>query len=254
MRTSNPVFTRDDTFSRVPTPSAGDLQNMYGAPSATPAQMRRMTLDDVVVKTAGLLTLIVASGVVAWVLNASAGVAIGAALVGFVLALVVIFKRRTSPVLIAAYALVEGVFLGALSHAFNTRYPGIVVEAVLGTLCCFVGVLAAYRARWVRATARFTRIILAAMIGLVGLMLLNLVVSLFGGSLGIRDGGGIAILFSVAAIIVASLCFVLDFDAIEGAIANGAPERESWMAAFGLVVGLVWLYTEVLRLLGYLRN
>ncbi|MGZ4617373.1 MAG: Bax inhibitor-1/YccA family protein [Frankiaceae bacterium] len=254
MRTRNPVFTRDDTFSRVPTPSAAELQTMYAAPPATATQMRRMTLDDVVVKTAGLLVLLLITGAVAWSLDWSGGVALGAAVVGFVLALVVIFKRRTSPALIAAYALVEGVFLGAISHAFNTRYPGIVIEAVLGTLCCFAGVLAAYRARWVRATPRFTRIILAAMIGLVGLMLLNLVVSLFGGTLGIRDGGGIAIVFSIVAIVVASLSFVLDFDAIEGAIANGAPERESWMAAFGLVVGLVWLYTEVLRLLGYMRN
>ena len=124
MRTRNPVFTRDDTFSRVPTPSAGELQTMYAAPPATPAQMRRMTLDDVVVKTAGLLALLVASGAVAWVLDASAGVALGAAVVGFVLALVVIFKHRTSPALIAAYALVEGVFLGAISHAFNSALPG----------------------------------------------------------------------------------------------------------------------------------
>jgi len=92
MRTRNPVFTRDDTFSRVPTPSAGELQTMYSARPATAAQMRRMTLDDVVVKTAGLLVLLLITGAVAWALDWSGGVAIGAAIVGFVLALVLLFS------------------------------------------------------------------------------------------------------------------------------------------------------------------
>jgi uncharacterized YccA/Bax inhibitor family protein len=247
MQSHNPVLSRRDAFDRVPTPTPQQLQELYQAPG-------RMTLDDVTVKTGGLLALIMVTGGLAWALNVGFGVAIAAALAAFVVALVVIFKRAVNPGLIVTYAALEGVFLGAVSHAYNDAYNGIVVQAVAGTALCFAGVLVAYRSGKLRVTPRFTKMIIGAMIGIIGLMLLNLLVSLFGGSLGIRDGGGLAIVFSLVVIAVASLSFALDFDAIERAIAQGAPERQSWLAAFGLVVGLVWLYLEILRFISYFRE
>lgn len=247
MQTNNPVLSRRDAFDRLPTPTPDQLNQMY----ATPA---RMTVDDVVVRTAILLGTLVVTGGLAWALDASTGLAVGAGLVGFVLALVVIFTRTSNPALMVAYAAVEGVFLGAVSHAFESYRSGIVIQAVIGTVACFGGVLVAYRSGRIRVTPRFTRMLMAAFIGVLGLMVANLLVSLFGGSLGIRSGGGIAIVFSLVCIVVASLSFALDFDAIEAAARAGVPAEQSWRAAFGLVVGLVWLYTEILRLLGYLRR
>ncbi len=250
MQSSNPVLTRPGTFTRTsfPPPSVDDLETMFAAPG-------RMTVDDVVVRTASLLGVLAATGTAAWVLDLGRGPAVVAALAGFVLAMVITFKRVTSPPLIVTYAAVEGVFLGAISHSFNLAYPGIVVQAVLGTGTAFAGMLIAYKSGRIRVTPRFTKMVVGAGMGLLGLMVVNLLASFFtGGGLGLRDGGPLAILFSLVAIGVACLFLALDFDHIEKAIAAGAPERESWVASFGLVVTLVWLYLEILRLLSYFRD
>ncbi|HVF20758.1 MAG TPA: Bax inhibitor-1/YccA family protein [Mycobacteriales bacterium] len=250
MKSSNPVLTRPDTFSREswPAPTVGELDAMYAAPG-------RMTVDDVVMRTAMLLGVILATGSAAWMLELPLGVAMIAALAGFAVSMVVIFKKVTSPPLILTYAALEGVFLGTVSSYFDAAYPGIVVQAVLGTAMAFAGMLAAYRSGRIRVTPKLTRMVVGAGLGLLGLMLVNLVAGLFTeGGLGIRDGGPLAILFSLVAIGVACMFLALDFDQVEKAIAAGAPERESWIAAFGLVVTLVWLYMEILRLISYFRD
>ena len=244
MRSHNPVLSRPDTFRD---PSVETLEQMYAAP-------RRMTLDDVIGKTVLLLAVLAATATASWVLELYV-LALPAALVGFVLALVVQFKREPAPGLAVAYAAVEGVFLGAISRLFETAYPGIAVQAIGGTMLCFGGVLYLYKSGRLRATPRFRKVIVGAVLGIMALYLVNLVAMPFGGSLPvINDSTPLGILFSVAVVTVAALSFVLDFDLIEDAIRRGAPERFSWKAAFGLVVGLVWLYIEMLRLLAKLRD
>lgn len=246
MRTSNPVLARPDVFGQLDT-SPATLDRMW----ATPA---RMTVDDVVVRTAALLALVVVSGGVAVLLGLDA-LALPAALVGFALALVITFKRSVNVPLILLYAVVEGVFLGAITHVFNAIYPGIALQAVVGTAGCFGGTLLAYKAGILKATPRFTRMIVGAMLGILAIYLVNLVLRLFGGQVPfLNDSGPVGILISLVIVAVASLSFVLDFAAIEEAVAAGAPEREAWRGAFGLVVGLVWLYLEMLRLLAKLRE
>lgn len=259
MNSNNPVLGRGfgqgqrfATFNQ-PTPEAGQLQDMYNRPAYAPA--RYMTLDDVVVKTAACLGVLVATGAVAWVLELR-GLALIGALVGFVLALVITFRQSTSPALILSYSAAEGLFLGGISQMFNDRYAGIVMQAVIGTGAVFGGMLVVYKTGAIRVTPKFTRWLLGALIGVVVLMLVNLVASLFGNGdgLGLRSGGALAIGFSLLCIGIAALTFLLDFDMIEQAIRQGAPERFAWFAAFGLVVGLVWLYLEILRLLSYFRD
>lgn len=255
MQSSNPILTRAGTFSRGgagtlggPPTTSDELEAMYNRPGL-------MTVDSVVLRTGILLAMIVTTGGAAWALNLGQGPAIIAAIAGFALAMVITFKRMTSPPLILAYAAVEGVFLGAISHSFNNAYPGIVVQAVLGTAMAFGGMLAAYRSGRIRVTPRFTKMVVGAAIGLFGLMIVNLIAGFFtDGGLGLRDGGPLAIVFSLVAIGVACLMLALDFDFVEKAIAGGAPERESWLAAFGLTVTLVWLYIEILRLISYFRD
>ena len=242
MQSHNPVLSRKDAFS------VAELEQMYAAP-------QRMTLDDVVMKTGLLLGILVVTATVAWV-GELYQLAMPAALVGFVLAMVNTFKKEPSPALVIAYAAVEGVFLGAISRVFNDQYPGIVVQAVAGTLICFGAVLAAYRSGRLQATPRFRKVILTSMLGIFGLYIANILVALVtGGSIPIlNDSGGLGILLSVVIVTIAALSFVLDFDLIERAVAEGAPEKFSWKASFGLVVGLVWLYLELLRLLSKLRD
>jgi uncharacterized YccA/Bax inhibitor family protein len=258
VESNNPVLSRGfgqgqqyATFNQ-PAPEAGELQDMYDRPAYAPP--RYMTLDDVVMKTAACLGVLVVTGAVAWVFELGALALVGA-LVGFVLALVIAFRQSTNPALILTYAACEGLFLGGISRLFDNRWPGIVIQAVAGTAAVFAGMLVVYKTGAIRVTPKFTRWLLGALIGVVGLMLLNLIVGLFtDDGLGLRDGGPVAIVFSLVCIGVAALTFLLDFDMIDQAIRQGAPERFAWYAAFGLVVGLVWLYLEILRLLSYFRE
>jgi len=251
-QSSNPVFTRSAPLieSLHGAPSAQDVADIYGTP-------QRLTIDDIAVKTGTLLGLMIITGAVTWALDLSFGVVAVAGIVGFVLAMVNIFKKQVSPGLVLAYAAVQGVAVGGISHVYESAYSGIVVQAVVGTVAVFGAVTLAYQQGWLRATPKFAKVVTFGFIGLFAVVLLNLVVGLFGSGdpLGIRGGNtGLSILFSLAFITFGALTFVLDFDQAERMVAAGAPERESWRIAFGLVVGLVWLYLEVLRLLSYLQR
>jgi uncharacterized YccA/Bax inhibitor family protein len=257
LQSSNPVFANSPTFKNGQTfgapgfPTAGQVEDIYRTP-------QRLTIDDVVMKTGILLGIIVVTGTLAWVGNASQGIVAAAGIAGLVLALVNIFKRNVSPGLVVAYAACEGVLLGGVSKFFEQTpgYQGLPLQAAVGTAVIFGTVLVAYRNKVLRATPKFVKIVSGAFIGLFALLILNFLISAFGGGsgLGLRDGSGLAILFSIAFIAIGSLTFVLDFDQAERMVAAGVPERESWRISFGLIVGLVWLYFEILRLLSYFRD
>ncbi|MFI6639230.1 Bax inhibitor-1/YccA family protein [Streptomyces sp. NPDC050504] len=289
MRSSNPVFSRRG-FSRdngyagfnAQQPQAGGpvgtnpyaqgaanpyATNPYapqqGAPQTAP-RSGAMTIDDVVTRTGVTLGTVVLTAVLSWVflsvdsdsVNKSYGIAVGAALVAFVLAMVQSFKRKPSPALILAYAAFEGVFLGVISSAVSTYVsPGVVVQAVLGTMCVFAAVLFAYKMRWIRVTRRFYGFVMAAAMGFMLLMLVNLMFSIFGGGdgLGFRSGG-LGILFGVIGIILGACFLALDFKQVEDGLTYGAPREEAWFAAFGLTMTLVWLYLEMLRLFSILQG
>ncbi|MCW2778529.1 MAG: hypothetical protein JWN17_2254 [Frankiales bacterium] len=256
-QSSNPVFQRSTALHESLrgtgqyAPSADEVAGIYATPT-------RLTYDDIVVKTGILLGIIVVTGTAAWVGDLSTGAGALAGIVGFVLALVNMFKRKVSPPLVLAYAALEGVFLGAISHLYNDQFGGgIVTQAVLGSTAVFAAVLFGYKSGKLRATPKFTKIVTLGFMGLFGLVVLDLVVSLFAGgdALGIRGGNVVtSVLFSVAFIVFGALTFVLDFDQAERMVEAGVDSRESWRIAFGLVVGLVWLYLEVLRLLSYLQG
>ena len=251
-QSNNPVFARSAPLieSMRGAPSADEVAALYGAP-------QRLTVDDIMVKTGMLLGLLVTTGAATWALGVGFGVVALAAIVGLVLALVNIFKREVSPPLVLAYAAVQGIAVGGISAAYNGTYRGIVVQAVVGTAAVFGAVAYAYKTGRLRATPRFTKVVMLGFVGLFAVVLLNFLVGLFGTGdpLGIRGGNtGLSILFSLAFITFGALTFVLDFDQAERMVAAGAPEKESWRIAFGLVVGLVWLYLEVLRLLSYFTN
>ncbi|MFD7968265.1 Bax inhibitor-1/YccA family protein [Streptomyces clavifer] len=293
MRSSNPVFSRRGFsrdngyagFNAAPqagAPAAGanpyaqgtaanpyatnpyaQQDTQYGAPQA-PARSGAMTIDDVVTRTAMTLGTVVLTAALSWALlpvdeanlGKSYGIAIGAALVAFVFAMIQSFKRKASPAIILAYAAFEGVFLGVISSAVSTYIsPGTVMQAVMGTMCVFAGVLIAYKMRWIRVTRRFYGFVMAAAMGFVLLMMVNLLFSVFGGGdgLGFRSGG-LGILFGVIGIILGACFLALDFKQVEDGINYGAPREESWLAAFGLTLTLVWIYLEMLRLLSILNG
>lgn len=172
-------------------------------------------------------------------------------LVGFVVALIVIFKKTMAPLLAPVYALLEGTALGALSAVFEARYPGIVLQAVFCTFGTFLALLLAYQSRMIKATENFKLGVVAATGGIAIVYLIDLGLSFWGKNVPLlHDSSPMGIGISVFIVIIAALNLVLDFDFIEKGAEKGAPKYMEWYAAFGLLVTLIWLYLEILRLLG----
>ena len=254
MKSSNPVLGK--AFNQPATMQVDQLEQSYNAPAASSMRTGRMTIEDVVAKTGFLFTILVVVGALAWSANLGMGAVLIGFLGGFVLAMVVSFSKNIKPGLVIAYAGLEGLALGTLSSYYESFYPGIVSQAVIGTVAAFAGVLVMYRNGTLRATPQFTRALIGAAIGYFILGLVSLVASFFGVGQGYGFYGvsGLGLLLAVAGVGLASLFLVLDFDQIEKGVVAGVPEKESWRASFGLMVTVVWLYLEVLRLISILRN
>lgn len=239
-----------------------DLQQ--AAPPQTPVTTGRMTMDDVVMRTGTTLGILIVTAALAWALlpvddaniGRSYGIGIGAAVIGMVLALVQSFKRTATPALIVSYAAFEGVFLGVVSSVVDNRIAsGAAMQAVIGTLAVFAAVLVAYKAGWIRVNRRFYGFVMAAALGFMLLMVVNLLFAAFGGGdgLGFRSGG-LGILFGIIGVLLGACFLALDFKQVEDGIAYGAPREEAWLAAFGLTLTLVWIYMEFLRLIAILNS
>lgn len=278
MKSSNPVFARSAEFNGRGTATTNDPSqwqvDLNGSPSPTHTQpgAGRMTIDSVVEKTAITLGLLTVAATVTWfaigdvidpttgeaVMGKAAAFAMGGALIGFALAMVNSFKKVISPALVLAYAVFEGVFIGAFSKVI-AAYVGetsIVFQAVLGTVVAFAGTLAAYKYFNIQVTDKFRKIMMISGFAIVGVLLINMVLSLTGvfESGGLRGFNTLGLLVSCALVVYATFMLILDFDYAEKGIQAGLPERESWRVAFGLTVTLVWIYIEILRILAILRG
>ncbi|STY69695.1 Bax inhibitor-1/YccA family protein [Micrococcus luteus] len=225
------------------------MEDAFRAPAAGSEHTGRMTYNDVVGKTGLMLVLVVVAGAVGWF---APGLMIVGAIAGLVLGLVNSFKREPSPVLIMLYALAEGLFLGGISAVFEASYPGIVVQAVLGTVSVFAVMLALYTSGKFRPTPRMTKIVMAAMLGYLVFMLVNLVLT-WTGIANLRTGG-LGLIIGALAVLLAAYSLTMDFEMAAVGVKNGAPQKYSWSVAFGLTVTLVWLYVEILRILSILRS
>ncbi|MHA7286758.1 Bax inhibitor-1/YccA family protein [Arthrobacter sp. MDT3-44] len=239
------------------------LEHMYNQPSAGPAQTGRMTFDDVIVKTLLCLGIVLLGAAVPAFLVPGLAVPlmVVGALGGFVLGLVNSFKREPSPALILTYAGLEGLFLGGLTMFFEAMFPGIALQALLGTLIVFGVTLALFKSGKVRATPKAMKFFLIAMVSYALFSLVNLGMMVFGATdsmFGMRDfeifGIPVGVLIGIVAIGLAAFSLIIDFTSISEGVRHGAPQKYSWTAAFGLTVTLVWLYVEILRVLAILRG
>ncbi|GFG70529.1 Bax inhibitor-1/YccA family protein [Mycolicibacter senuensis] len=283
--TSNPVFRslpKQGGYAQFGTgfgqATAGATQQMsQGHPGLQSPQTeyqrevsRPLTIDDVVTKTGMTLGVLSIAAVVSFFL-VSANQALAAPLTfigafgGLALVMVAMFTRRQdSKALVLSYAVLEGLFLGAISFVLTAVTVGtsnagsMIGQAVMGTFGVFGGMLVVYKTGAIRVTPKFTRMIVGALFGVLALMIGNLVLSLFGvgggDGLGLRSGGTLSIIFSLVCIGIAAFSFLIDFDAADQLIRAGAPEKAAWGIALGLTVTLVWLYLEILRLLSYFQS
>lgn len=221
-----------------------------------------MTLNGTVNKTGLLLVLVLVGAMFSWSkfsgeasLPALMPYAIGGAIGGLVLGLITAFKKTWAPYTAPVYALVEGVFIGAISAIFELRFPGIVLQAVGLTFGTMAVLLLAYRSGLIKVTEKFKLGVVAATGGVMLLYLVNFGMSFFGHQMGFINGSSaMGIGFSVLVVIIASMNLLLDFDMIETGVKQGAPKYMEWYGAFALVVTLVWLYLEMLRLLSKLQS
>ena len=242
--------------------TAQQLQDLYNQPSAGPVDTRRVTMDDVIMKTLALFAIVLVTAAVGWTVAANNPAAGLRALDRrhdrhARLGLVIAFKKTLSVPLILLYAVVEGLFMGAVSQFFNEpSAPGIVGQAVLATLATFAGMFLAYRFGLIKVTAQVPPDHDDDDLRLRDLRDRQL--HLRRGHATPRSAsaaaGGLGIAISLFAVGLASFTLALDFDSIEGAIRTGAPQKYSWLLAHGLIVTLVWLYIEFLRLFARLRS
>lgn len=257
---TNPAFQNNGQTATAVAPSAETLEQLYQSPSATSADTDRMTVEDTINKSAISFALLVAGAVVGWMVPA---LVLPAAIVGFVLALVNIFKKKPSPALILSYAGVQGLFVGGISAVFESLYPGIVIQAVIGTLAVVGVTLALFASGKIRASAKATKIFLIAMFGYLAYSLINVILmwtGLTSGMFGLNSvelgntGIKLGLIVGVLVVIMGAYSLVLDFDFIQRGVKNRAPRIYGWSGAFGIMVTVIWLYLEILRLLAISRN
>ncbi len=241
-RTSNPSL-RSDTFNRY--------QYLTGAQD--PANL--MTINGTIDKSILLLAILIFSGIgSAWLTIQSQGqlgyvLMGGGAIVGFVLAMVLNFKQNLAPVLAPAYAVAEGLAVGAISLMYQVAFPGIVTNAVILTVAILLVMLVLYRLRILQATPKFLQMLSFSVLGIMIVYGADILLGFFGVHVPfLNDGGPIGICISLFICGIASLTLIADFGFIESG-AQRAPKFMEWYSGFSLLVSLVWLYLEVLRLL-----
>lgn len=277
---ANPYFARSESFGKSsPQQYVGEspyaqqqvgtlgydqqfdqVQQSYHGPAATSRQTGRMTIDDVVMKSATVIGAVILVAIAAWQFVPAAlatAVMIIGLVAGLVLGIVNAVKKEPSPALILGYAIAEGAFLGLISKVFAAAYEGIVMQAVIATFITFAVCFALFKTRIVKVTGKFVKVVVYATIAYAVFCLVNLGVMVFApdafGPWGLRSGL-MGLLIGAIAVVLASANLIMDFDQIERGIRNGVDRKYAWSAAFGLTITLIWLYIEFLRLLAILQR
>jgi len=269
---SNPAL-RNNPALNGKTLTAEELNRIYNQPAANvqrpgidpeqppapPASATPMTYENTIHKTGFLLLTVIAFGVVGWLMPV---LMIPGLIAGLVLGLINAFKREPNVALIVLYGVAQGLFLGGISGLLEGMYPGIVSQAVIGTVSVFVVTLLLFRSGKVRTSPKMTKIVLIAMAGYLVFSLINVGLMWTGVSQdawGLRTGVEIfgiplGILLGILAVFLAAYSLVMDFEFVKTGVERGADKKYAWSAAFGLTVTLIWLYVEILRILAILRG
>jgi uncharacterized YccA/Bax inhibitor family protein len=216
-----------------------------------------MTINGTITKIGLMLLLLIAAAAYTWIMvtrNAEPGragtLAITGAIGGFIVAMVTVFRPSSAPVTAPIYAILEGLFLGAVSAVINAAYQGVALQAVMLTIGTLFTMLFLYRSGRIRATPRFRRGLLMATGAVFFTYLFTWILSMFHVDvMFMHDASPAGLLINGVILVIAALNLILDFDFIEKGAGMAAPKYMEWYGAFGLMVTLVWLYIEFLRIL-----
>ena len=218
-----------------------------------------MSVSGTINKSFLMLILLVASAAVTWIMSFNGQnpmiIAIGGAIVGFVLVLIATFKPQYSTFLAPGYAIFEGLFIGGISAIFEVMYPGIVIQAVSCTFVTFMVCFGLYKYEIVKVTEKFRSVVIAATLAIATYYLISWLLSMFTSFQRVDQGNSwMSIGISVFVIVIAALNLFLDFDQIEKGVQQKMPKYMEWYSAMGLMITLVWLYIEFLRLLSKISS
>ena len=242
---TGPVSTSPDTVSRWD----GGIMTVSGTATAT------LTLLMLILVSATITWTSIDAPVAGDVVKLPTAWIFGGLIIGIFSVIVASVKQHLARIAAPIYALAEGVVLGAISRAYSEMYQGIVVQAVGATLGVFVVMLLMYRSGVVRVNDKYRRVVMGAMMGLMGFYLVSWILGMFGSMPSfINQPSGLGILFSLFVAGLAASNLAIDFDMIERGVANKLPAHMEWYCALGVTVTLVWLYLEILRLLSKLRD
>ena len=251
------------------------LEGMYAAPSAGTPQTGRMTYEDTIVKTVILFAVMLVTAVASWFITLGGSLSTETAtgynlmpmIVGaigtFVVSLIIAFRKQAPVALTFVYAVAEGLFVGGISAFFEILYPGIIVQAALASIAVIGTTLALFASGKIRASAKMTKIVMIAMIGYAVFSLLNVGLMMFGVlpegmAFGLRSatiaGIPIGLILGVLVVLMGAYMLVMDFDAVQRGVRNGAPAKLAWTAAYGILSTVVFIYIEILRMLAILRG
>ncbi|MCX6224876.1 MAG: Bax inhibitor-1/YccA family protein [Bacteroidia bacterium] len=249
-RTSNPAFSKK-IFEKTYTDVTGDTV---------------MTLKGTVNKSFLMLLLVILGASYTWriffqnpnpeaIPPALVTFMLAGGIGGFILSLAIMFRPVWSPWAAPVYAVLQGLFLGAVSSFFEFKMPGIVIQAASLTFLTLLAMLFLYRTGIIKVTEKFRMGVFAATGGIALMYFAGFILGLFGINFPLMHSGGtLGIIVGVVICGVAALNLVLDFDLIDKGSQSGLPKFMEWYSAFALMVTLVWLYLEILRLLSRINS
>ncbi len=249
----------------MPPPGGTNIGGLINDGPTSTWHSQTMTVQGTATATGVLFVILLAAAAVGWSLVKTHGSevasfpawTIAGVLVGFGCVIGMRFKPQFAKVLGVVYAIAEGVFVGAISHAYNAYYNGIVIQAVGATLAVFGVMLFMYRTHIIKVTNRFRRIVVGATLGIMIFYGISLIVNLFGVHvpfMSSSDNSALSIGFSFFVAALAAFNLALDFDFIERGAKANLPKQMEWVAAVGLMVTIIWLYLEILRLLAKMQK
>ncbi|SDC40934.1 Bax inhibitor-1/YccA family protein [Williamwhitmania taraxaci] len=237
-------------------------EGLYASTSRDFAGTEVMTINGTINKTFLMLLLVVLGGSYTWkvfseTVNQGAVMPwmIGGAIGGLIAALIIIFRPKSAPIVAPIYAILEGLFLGAISAFFNAMYPGIAIQAVALTIGTLLIMLFLYRTGIIKVTQKFMAGVMAATGAVALFYIITMIMGMFGADTSFMSGNSnLSIGISAVVVGIAALNLVLDFHFIVEGSKSGAPKYMEWYGAFSLMVTLIWLYLELLRLLSKISS
>jgi len=237
----NPLLTKST--------SAGSYAMPSNDTTSTPATGRVASLDGVIVKTLMMFGVLLASASFAWIANLSIALALPAAIIATIIVWVSTRRGTVNPALAFIYSGLEGLAVGLISSLYESTHPGIVKSAVMGTMLTAGIMFALWKFKFIKVDSLFQRRLYNLIIAYALISFGNIAYSLVTGNGGLFQSkyGWIACLVGCT---LAAFSLISDFQMIEEGIESRLPESAEWNLSLGLMISIVWLYLEILRLLG----